>query len=50
VGAIKYNLSPETKSDPCQTADVIMTWETLSGLSVGKWLDWLETFAPADGK
>jgi hypothetical protein len=44
VGAVEYNLSDETKSDPCRTADVIMSWETLSGLSVGKWLERLLTF------
>jgi hypothetical protein len=49
VGAVEYNLSEETKSDPCQTADVIMAWETLSGLSVGKWLDRLLEFEPHDG-
>jgi hypothetical protein len=50
VGAVEFNLSEETKSSPCQTADVIMAWETLSGLSVGKWLDRLLTFEPHDGK
>jgi hypothetical protein len=50
VGAIEFNLSAETKSDPCQTADVILSWETLSGLSAGKWLERLETFHPYDGK
>jgi hypothetical protein len=49
VGAVEYDLSDETKSDPCRTADVIMSWETLSGLSVGKWLERLITFEPHDG-
>jgi hypothetical protein len=49
VGAVEFNLGNETKSDPCQTADVIMAWETLSGLSVGKWLERLFSFAPDDG-
>jgi hypothetical protein len=49
VGAVELNLAAETKSDPCQTADVIMAWETLSGLSVGKWLERLFLFPPQDG-
>jgi hypothetical protein len=31
VGAVEYNLSEETKSNPCQTADVIMAWERCPG-------------------
>ena len=50
VGAVEYNLSDETKSDPCQTVDVIMAWETLSGLGVGRWLERLLTFEPHDGR
>jgi hypothetical protein len=50
VGAVELDLGAETKSDPCQTADVIMAWETLSGLSVGKWLERLSLFEPHDGK
>jgi hypothetical protein len=49
IGAVEYNLSEETNSDPCRTTDVIMTWETLSGLSVEKWLEKLVTFEPHDG-
>jgi hypothetical protein len=49
VGAVELNLGAETKSDPCQTADVIMAWETLSDLSVGKWLERLFLFDSQDG-
>jgi hypothetical protein len=46
---VEHNLSEETKSDLCQTANVIMAWETLPGLSIGKWLDRLLEFKPHDG-
>jgi hypothetical protein len=49
VGAVEYNLCEETKSDPTRTADVIIAWETLSGLSLGKWLERLVQFEPHDG-
>jgi hypothetical protein len=38
VGAVEYDLGKETKSEQCSSADVIMAWESLSGLSVGRWL------------
>jgi hypothetical protein len=47
VGAIEFNLLLETKSDPCRVADIVITYETLSGLSLGDWMDRLLTFEPA---
>jgi hypothetical protein len=44
VGAVEYDLGAETKSDPCVTANVVMAWESLSGLSVGRWLLRLAAF------
>jgi hypothetical protein len=50
VGAIEFNLGAETKSDPCITADVILAWESLSGLSVGRWLLRLAVFESYHGE
>ena len=47
MGAIEFSLGDETKSDPCQTADVVMAWETLSGLNLGQWLERLFEHEPA---
>ena len=44
IGVIEFNLLPETKSDPCRTADVVIAWKTLSGFSLGKWLLRLRRF------
>ena len=44
IGVIDFNLLPETKSDPCRTADVVIVWTTLSGFSLGKWLRRLARF------
>ena len=49
VGAVEFNLGLETKSDACRTADVIMAWESLSGLSMGRWLLRLTDFVPHIG-
>jgi hypothetical protein len=38
VGAVEYDLGAETKADSCHSADVVMAWESLSGLELGKWL------------
>jgi hypothetical protein len=38
IGAIEFRLLAATKSDPTETADVIITWTCLSGLSLGKWM------------
>jgi hypothetical protein len=50
VGTVELNLAAETKSEPCQTADVIMAWELLSGLLVSKWLERLFIFEQKDGE
>jgi hypothetical protein len=47
VGAIEFDLLPETKSDPCRVADIVIAYETLSGLSLGSWMTRLLTFEPA---
>jgi hypothetical protein len=47
VGAVEFNLLPETKSDPCRVADIVIAYETLSGFSLGRWMDRLLTFEPA---
>jgi hypothetical protein len=44
VGAIEYRLLPATKSDPTLSADVIIAFRTLSGLSLGKWANRLHEF------
>jgi hypothetical protein len=44
IGVIEFDLLPETKSDPCRTADVVIAWATLSGFSLGTWLTRLSTF------
>jgi hypothetical protein len=46
VGAVEFNLGAETKSDACRTADVVMSWESLSGLPMGRWLLRLKEFIP----
>ena len=47
VVAIEFNLLLETKSDPCRVADIVVAYETLSGLSLGAWVQRLLTFTPA---
>jgi hypothetical protein len=37
MGAILANLLPETKTDKTCVADIVIAFETLSGLSLGKW-------------
>jgi hypothetical protein len=46
MGAIEYSLGMETKSDPCQTADVVVAWESISGLNLGQWLVRLLSYEP----
>jgi hypothetical protein len=38
IGAVQYRLKLETESDPTVAADVVIAFETLSGLSLGKWV------------
>jgi hypothetical protein len=47
VGAVEVNLWLETKSDPCRVAGVVISYETLSGLSLAMWMQRLLTFEPA---
>jgi hypothetical protein len=49
MGAVEFSLGDETKSDPCKTADVVMAWETLSGLQLGKWMERLFAHSPSKG-
>jgi hypothetical protein len=49
VGAVLLNLLPETKSNPCQVADIVAAYETLSGLNLGFWAQELQTFPPFAG-
>jgi hypothetical protein len=44
VGAVLLNLLKETKSNPCQVADIVAAYETLSGLNLGFWAQELQTF------
>ena len=46
VGAIEFSLLPETKSDPAKVADVVVAYETLSGLHLGRWVERLATHHP----
>lgn len=44
IWVVEFNLLPETKFDPCQMAYVVITWETLSGFSLGKYMKHLVDF------
>jgi hypothetical protein len=46
VGAIQANLLAETKTNACQVADVVMAYESLSGLSLGFWFRELTALRP----
>ena len=46
IGAVELRLLEATKSDQSQTADIIIAFTTLSGLSLGKWLLRLQQFKP----
>jgi hypothetical protein len=50
IGAVEFQLLPETKSDATLTADVVIAFTTLSGLSLGTWLARLSTFTPYLGE
>ena len=39
VGAVTISLLPETKSNRTQTRDVVIAYQTLSGLCLGNWID-----------
>ena len=49
VGVIEMRLLPETKTNTAATADIIVAYTCWSGLSLGKWLERLLLFEPADG-
>jgi hypothetical protein len=49
VGVVEIRLLPETKTNSASTADVIVAHTCWSGLSLGKWLQRLLMFQPADG-
>jgi hypothetical protein len=38
VGVVQVRLAPETKSNPTRTADVVVAYQSGSGLSLGKWM------------
>jgi hypothetical protein len=38
IGAIEFRLLAATKSDPTVTADCVVAWSCLSGLSLGRWM------------
>ena len=46
IGAVEMRLLEATKSDQSRTADIIIAFTTLSGLSLGKWLLRLLKFTP----
>jgi hypothetical protein len=46
LGAVELRLLPETKSDPAKTADIVVAYTTLSGLSLGKWASRLQDHDP----
>jgi hypothetical protein len=47
IGTIELRLLALTKSDQAVTADVIIAWLSLSGLSLGKWMSCLFQFESA---
>ena len=49
IGFVESRLSPETKSSPNKTAEVIMSYRSASGLSVGRWMRRLLQFPSQDG-
>jgi hypothetical protein len=50
IGAAEYQLKPKTKSDLTVAADIVIAFETLSGLSLGKWVTCLLKFKSFNGK
>jgi hypothetical protein len=44
--ALTLNLLEETKSDPCQVADVVLAYTTLLGLSPGYWAHLVNKYPP----
>ena len=50
VGAVVLTLLPMTKSNPTSAGDVVLAFNCLSGLSVGKWMTRLLSLRPAGSK
>jgi hypothetical protein len=48
TGAVQCNLLPETKTNRTSVMDVVMTYTSSAGLSVGKWLHRLRAFMCLD--
>jgi hypothetical protein len=46
LGAVLLNLLMETKSNPCQVANLVMAYETLSGLQLGFWVTEIRRYNP----
>lgn len=49
LGFIGARLSPETKSSPNKTADIVVSYYSASGLSLGRWISRLLMFPSSDG-
>ena len=50
TGHIQFRLLPQTKSNPTQTADIVVARTCASGLSLGKWMDRLLAFPSYSAK
>jgi hypothetical protein len=49
IGVTQFFRGPETKSDPSQTADVlVMASKTVSGFDIGRWLQWVRLSSGKD--
>jgi hypothetical protein len=46
---VEYRLRAATKTDKTIAANVVIAYETLSGLQLGKWLARLQQFTPHNG-
>jgi hypothetical protein len=46
VGALLFRLLKETKTNPTMTADVVVAWKCISGLSIGLWFTRMLQFEP----
>jgi hypothetical protein len=46
IGMIEFDLLPETKSDLCHMAVIVIAWKPVSGFSLGIWLTRLLEFSP----
>ena len=46
IGMVALKLLPETKTSRTMSADVVIAYETMSGLSLGQWLSRLQSLGP----